>query len=164
MVPVMLRACLDADRNGKVPTVPYRRVGVTSRQWDTWLVAETLSRERPRRLPFIGCVAILAALVLGGCGGLVDGGDQWFNLTVRNDTGSTVVIREPCPDCRQPEFLAKVRDGQSYRIPVLANGGSKTYRLDDETGTTLGCLPLVYAAVPARKTVTLSSAERPCTG
>jgi hypothetical protein len=85
----------------------------------------------------IWCWAVLAALLYAGCG-VVDGGDQWFDLTVRNDTGSTVVLREPCPDCRQPEVLAKVTSGASHRIPVLANGGAKTYVVSDESGKLWG--------------------------
>ncbi len=53
--------------------------------------------------------------------------------------------------------------GAFYKIPVLANGGAKTYVVSDEAGKTLGCLPFTYSSVPAVKAIALSSSERSCT-
>lgn len=107
--------------------------------------------------------AVLAAFVVAGLDRL-GGGDQWFELTLSNDTRSAVVLREPCPNCRPsaPEFLARIAPGASYRIPVLANGGLKTYVVSDEAGVILACLPLAYSSVPAVRVIALSLGEAPC--
>lgn len=103
----------------------------------------------------------LIPLIAASCG---FSSDQWFTLTITNDTASKVVLLEPCPDCRGrgPDFLARLGPGVSYRLGVLANGGVKTYVVTDDLGRTLGCLPIAYWSVPADKEAGISKLEQPC--
>jgi hypothetical protein len=104
----------------------------------------------------LGMIVLLA----GACG-LTS--DQWFTVTITNDTGSRVELLEPCPGCQRPGPLTTLGEGESYRLPVLANGGVKTYLVSDASGRTLRCLPLAFSHVPANQESSLSKLERPCT-
>ena len=101
----------------------------------------------------------LIPLIAAGCG---FSSDQWFTLTITNDTASKVVLLEPCPGCHSPGVLARLGPGVSYRLPVLANRGVKTYVVSDELGKTLGCLPISYSSVPADKEAGISKLEQRC--
>lgn len=103
-------------------------------------------------------VAILFLVVLAS--GCLES-DQWFTLSVRNDTDATVELLEPCPDCA-PGHLTEIRRRESYGLAVLVNGGTKTYLVTTRAGRRLGCLPTAYDRVPSSKAVALSSALIRC--
>lgn len=105
------------------------------------------------------CGFALTPLIAASCGFSTD---QWFTLTITNDTASRVVVLEPCPGCASPGVLARLAPGVSYRLPVLANGGVKTYLVTDESGRTLGCMPISYSSVPTDKAADIANLERPC--
>jgi hypothetical protein len=111
----------------------------------------------------VAIVASWGLVSLTACG-VVDSGDQWFDLAVHNDTSATVVLLEPCPNCRDrvPGPLATLRPGATYKLLVLANGGPKTYEVTGATGHREGCLTTAYEQIPTQTSVKLSAIERPC--
>jgi hypothetical protein len=111
----------------------------------------------PGRFTRLVGTAIGLAIVVGACG-IVDGGDQWFTLSILNDTTAPVVLEEPSLNCTAACFspLATIDPHSSYGLSVLANGGAKTYELTATSGAVVGCLPTAYDTPPANPTVALS--------
>jgi hypothetical protein len=124
---------------------------------------ETASLSAPGYDLAVAIVASWGLVSLTACG-VVDSGDQWFDLAVHNDTSATVVVLEPCPNCRDrvPGPLATLRPGAIYQFLVLANGGPKTYVVTGATGDGEVCLTTAYETIPTQTTVELSAVERPC--
>ena len=81
---------------------------------------ETASLSAPGYDLAVAIVASWGLVSLTACG-VVDSGDQWFDLAVHNDTSATVVVLEPCPNCRDRVLgqLATLRPGATYQLLVL---------------------------------------------
>lgn len=114
------------------------------------------------RIDVLFWCAVLA-IVLVGCNAV--SGDQWFYLNIANDTGAAVTLYEPSPlrtSGPKSDPLKRLAPGDSYRLSVLANGGTKTYGLHADDGTIVGCLPTSYPSIPKVKSANLSSLRRDC--
>lgn len=91
--------------------------------------------------------------------------DERFNITVHNDTAATVHLMEPCVGCAvrlQP--LATLSPGESFQLN-FSNASSWTYAIEQEDGTTSGCLPFAFSRTPPadHRTAEVSSQQQ-CPG
>ncbi|HEY5156003.1 MAG TPA: hypothetical protein VIJ47_14790, partial [Acidimicrobiales bacterium] len=75
-------------------------------------------------------------------GNVVVDGDQWFEITVHNDTASTVRLMEPAPE-QPPGLLAELAPGESTHL-TFSNASSWTYTIEQTDGTLMGCLPFTF--------------------
>ena len=106
-------------------------------------------------------LSMLAALT--ACGSASWDGEQWYQVTVRNDTLVAARLVTSCRDCTpaRDRDIAVVHPGGFYAFTADVNNDPQAIRVTSLTGRPLGCLVLRYLSAPPHPSAPLSSVA-PC--
>jgi len=74
----------------------------------------------------------------------IDPTEQSFFVTLQNDTGSTVVVKQCDARCNSFHEQDRLAPGGSVKVNTSSDGVANWWAVTDSTGRTVGCVPLRY--------------------
>jgi hypothetical protein len=107
--------------------------------------------------------AAVMATLFGACASTSWDGQQWYRVTVHNDTREAARLVTPCRDCTptRDRILAVLGSGAAYTFTADLNNDPQAVRVTSPSGRPLGCLVLRHPATPSHASARLSSVA-PC--
>lgn len=90
-------------------------------------------------VPLVLVVAVVAAF-----NGFLDPTEQTFSVTLRNDTSSTVVLKQCDVDCSSFHSVFRLVPGRTAAVNTSSWGADNWWVVADQGGRTLGCLDLLF--------------------
>jgi hypothetical protein len=112
------------------------------------------------------CFLPLTVALVSGCG--IGANDDPFNVTIMNDTASTIVDHTFFDAARGDQHVSgndqtiAAGPGASFGVTEFANLGTDPDRITTFSGRTLGCLPFQFSEDPPVQPVVKVTQMVPC--